>query len=109
MQRLTLFTENDNVLELNGLISSTTSTYQNSGVGVVATLYTTTGSEVSGQTWPTALSYVASSNGIYRATLSNSLQVTKGDEYKATITAIASSTGIKNTFSRWVEAKERTY
>ena len=108
MLKLTLFIENDNLLELNGLMSSTTSTYQNSGMGVVATLYTLTGSEVAGQSWPVAMSYVSSSDGDYRCTLSNSLQVSRETDYKATITAVASSTGVKGTFHRWVRAKDRT-
>ena len=108
MLTLTLLRENDCVLELDKLISSTTSTYQNSGMGVIATLYTMTGSEVPGQTWPAALSYVSSSNGKYRASLSNSLQASAETQYKAIITAVASSTGIKATFIRWVIAKDRT-
>lgn len=108
MKRLTLWKDNDCVLELDALMTSTTSTYQNSGMGVVATLYTTTGSEVAGQTWPAALSYVASSNGTYRANLSSSLQATIGTECKAVITATASTTGIKATFVRWVDVKDRT-
>lgn len=108
MQNLTLFVGNTNVLELKGLMSSTTSTYQNSGMGVTATLYTLTGSEVAGQTWPAGLSYVSASSGDYRATLSHSLDVAIETSYRAVITAVASATGVTGKWVRWITARDRT-
>jgi len=48
------------------------------------------GAQVTGETWPAALSYVAGSNGVYRRQLSDALGVVTGQPYKATLTISAS-------------------
>jgi len=52
---------------------------------------TTAGAEVSGQTWPATMSYVASSNGVYRTTLENDLAVSVGSTYEAIISVTSGS------------------
>lgn len=78
----------DNVLELSGLKNEVTGAFINTAT-VTATLVDREGVEVTGQSWPTAMPYVAASDGVYRGTLSDSLDLTKFETYTAQITADA--------------------
>lgn len=83
-----LLKDNDMVLEVSGLQNKITGAYLNAAA-VAVTLADTAGAAVAGETWPLALSYVASSDGVYRATLEESLGISKDAEYIATVTADA--------------------
>ena len=83
-----LFYQNDNLLELDALTNQRTGAYINNAT-VTVTLTDLDDTEVAGETWPLAMSYVAASDGKYRATLKDSLSLTEGQRYKATITADA--------------------
>lgn len=85
MSDLTAYLNSDNVLTLSGLIDSITSSYQNTAT-VEVTLTDINGNEVTGETWPLTMNYVSASNGVYRATLVDTLSVSAG-EYTATVTA----------------------
>lgn len=89
---------NDNVIELTGLQNAVDETYQNSAT-VTVTIKDATGTNVTGETWPLALAYVASSNGDYRANLTEALGLTDGARYTATITADAGASGL----ATWTE------
>lgn len=78
----------DNVVTLSGLKNEVTGAFINTAV-VTVTLVDRGGAEVAGQSWPAALTYVASSDGVYRGTLSDSLDLTKFEAYTAQITADA--------------------
>lgn len=78
--------DTDHVLELNGLQNSRTGAYIN-GATVQVTLYDLSDTTIAGETWPLTLSYVASSNGIYRATIRDTLDLDAGDVAKALLTA----------------------
>jgi hypothetical protein len=58
------------------------------GAVVVVTLVTLTGSQVTGQAWPLALT--DQGDGTYRGAVSHALQVTKADKLRARITATKS-------------------
>lgn len=58
----------DMVIELNGLYDNLTGSYINTAT-VTVTLYDDNDVEIPGEVWPLTMSYVASSDGIYRATL----------------------------------------
>jgi hypothetical protein len=102
-----LYIGNDNILELNGLlnVSVSPSTYVNTA-SVAVTLYDTNGDEVSGETWPLTMSYVASSNGVYRATLSDSLSLKVNRRYRAKITANGGA-GLQGEWHENVQAVRR--
>lgn len=78
----------DNVVELSGLKDEVTGAFINTAT-VTVTLVDRDGVEVIGQAWPTAMPYVAASDGVYRGTLSDSLDLTKFEAYTAQITADA--------------------
>ncbi len=81
-----LYKSNDNLLEIDGLKNAATDAYIDDAT-VTVTLVDAEGAEVTGQSWPTTMSYVASSNGKYRAVLKDALSVTNLDRYTAKITA----------------------
>jgi len=78
----------DNKIQLDGLLDQSTSpqTYINDAT-VTVTLTDTAGDEVSGETWPLAMSYVTSSNGKYTATLTDSLSLSPNKRYTAQVVA----------------------
>lgn len=64
------------------------------------------GTEVSGETWPLSMSYVTGSNGIYRATLADTLSLSEGSSYLAEISANAGA-GLQGFFTLTLKAKVR--
>lgn len=82
---MTAFVANTNVLELRGLQEAIDQTYVNDAT-VVVTVKDDCGDPVSGQTWPTTMSYVASSSGDYRCTLLSTISLQSGKRYFAEIT-----------------------
>jgi len=83
---MTAFVGNTNVLELTGLQNALTAAYINDAT-VTVTVKDAAGTAVSGETWPLAMSYVAASNGDYRAVLVNGLALLAGRKYVAHIDA----------------------
>jgi len=88
-----IYEGNDHILELVGLQGVATGDYENAAT-VTVTLKDSSGVEVSGQAWPTTMTYVTGSNGRYRATLEDVLVLTSGSSYTAIIEADAGS-GLK--------------
>jgi hypothetical protein len=80
------FVANTNILELRGLQIATDETYVNDAT-VSVTVKDDCGLVVSGQTWPALMQYVSASNGDYRLTIANTLQLKSGKQYFAEITA----------------------
>ena len=85
MTRLTtvgeiLLADNDMIFEVRGLANEVTGSYLNAAT-VTCTLKDSGGAAVSGQSWPLTMSYVASSNGIYRATLPYTLDLVANGRY----------------------------
>jgi len=81
---------NDNILTLTGLMNESTQTYINDAA-VTVTLVDKNDVQVSGETWPLTMGYIAASNGNYRSILTDTLSATlsNGVELIAQITANA--------------------
>lgn len=82
----TLYLGNDMILEVVSLKDRLTGEAINDAT-VQVTLKDSAGTNVVGETWPLVLPYVTASNGVYRATLKDTLTVTANARYVATITA----------------------
>lgn len=84
---LTLYLGNDNVLTLVGLQNDISAAYLNAAT-VTVTLVDSDGTEISGETWPLTMTYVATSDGNYRATLPDTLTgLTAADALTAKVSA----------------------
>ena len=81
-----IYKDNENLVEIDLLKNAATDEYINDAL-VTATIKDSTGTVVTGDTFPKTLSYVAASNGKYQAALSNSLVLIPGRHYTAFITA----------------------
>lgn len=79
-----LYTGNDTVVEARGVMNEVTGEYLNSAT-VTCTLLTSAGVEVTGQSWPLAMAYVSSSDGVYRATVPKTVAITANGRYKMQI------------------------
>lgn len=101
----TIFVGNDNFLEVSALKNSATDEFINDAT-VTVTLTDSAGSQVAGETWPLAVSYINASDGVYRATLRDTLTLTAGQLYRATVTADAGA-GLLATWIRPLRALNR--
>jgi len=90
MSHSIVYIENDNLIQLTGLQDAATSVYVNNAT-VTVTVTDRKGVNVSGQSWPLTLSYVASSNGNYEGTLEDGLVLSIGQKYEAKVVADAGS------------------
>lgn len=72
----TAFIANTNILDLRNLKNEITQAFIN-GATVEVTIRDATGAAVAGQTWPVTMSYVAASDGDYRAIISEDVEFTK--------------------------------
>lgn len=84
-----LYVGNSNVIEVV-LQDATDDSYLNSAT-VTMTLKDSSSVDVTGDSWPKTLSYVAASDGLYRATLDESIGITSGERYTGYITAVSGS------------------
>lgn len=82
----TAFVANSNVLELLGLRNEITQAFMNVAA-VEVTIKDEAGVEVTGQVWPTTMSYVAASDGDYRAIISEDVVLVAKQNYYAFIEA----------------------
>ena len=80
-----LYYANDNVLRLTGVSNALTGEYLNGLSTVTVTLMDTSGTEVSGETWPKVLGYVTDSDGEYRGILPYDLVLSPNTTYYAEI------------------------
>ena len=81
-----VYQANDNILELDGLKNDATGAFINDAT-VTVTMVNSSDVEVTGQTWPTTMLYVAASDGIYRATLQDVIVLVEDARYIAKVTA----------------------
>ena len=85
------YIDNDNLIELTGLRDAANNLYL-SGVAVQLTMVdAATDVDISGQSWPATMSYVAGSDGDYQLTLEYDLDVTEGQTLLAKVVADAGS------------------
>ena len=103
-----IYRATDNVLELDGLASENPETradsFQNAAT-VEVTLLDANETEVECGSWPLALSYVDNTDGRYQATLTNCLNIIKGQPLTALVTADVEA-GLFRTWRRKVEAQD---
>jgi hypothetical protein len=79
---------NDLTIELQGLQDSLTGDYINAGATVTVTVKSAnTGIAIEGDVWPKTMTYVASSSGVYRATLEDGMALEFGKMYCIEISA----------------------
>ncbi|RWN11761.1 hypothetical protein [Mesorhizobium sp.] len=83
-----VYVGNTNVIELSGLKSAVEGTFVNDA-SVTVTVKDKDGANVSGQSWPAAMAYVASSDGLYRGILEDDLALVDGETYFAHVDADA--------------------
>ena len=103
---MNLYIDNDNLLSVTGLKNASSGSYMNDAT-VTATLVDSTGTTVTGQTFPVTLSYVADTDGNYQATLEDALSLNEGSVYTATISATTSS-GLSASWQMTMKAIKRT-
>lgn len=84
----TIFKGNDTVLELSDLTNETTGDNINNAT-VTVTITDAAGVVVTGDVFPKTMTYVTSSNGLYRVTLLDTLSLAAGTRYIAKISANA--------------------
>jgi len=85
-----VYVDNTNLIEIDGLQSAADGTFVNDA-DVEATVFDSSGVAVAGQTWPTLLTYVPASSGVYQGVLSHLLELIAGAEYTLVIDAVDSA------------------
>ena len=83
---MTAFVQNTNVLDLIGLKNEIAGTFINNAT-VTVTIKDALGVNVSGGSWPLTMNYLATSNGNYRAFISETLPFVDKTKYIAYIDA----------------------
>lgn len=63
----------DNLFEISGLRKNPEQTFVNDATVLLTLLESRDGAELTGQSWPLTLDYVASSNGVYRGTIQDAV------------------------------------
>lgn len=82
---LTFYVGASNVIELASLTNAVTGAVDN-GATVTVTIKDWGGTtNISGETYPKSMAYVAASSGKYRATISPNLAIVAGTRYRAVI------------------------
>ncbi len=82
----TLYVGNDTILEIENLRDEVAGVFI-PDAEVTVTLKDSAGANVVGDTWPKTLTYLASSNGVYRCTMVHGLALVAGQRYSAAIVA----------------------
>jgi len=83
---MTVFVANTNVLELQGLKNAILDEFINDAT-VTVTVTDEDGTEITGQTWPATMNYVATTDGWYRAIISDEVELADRVRYIAVIDA----------------------
>jgi len=87
-----LYVDNTNTVTLDGLQNSITAAYINDAT-VTLTIEDSDGVEVTGETWPLTMSYVATSDGNYRVAIDAVLE--DSEKYSAIINVSSSGSTAK--------------
>ena len=101
-----VYKDNDNLVELDELINSATGAYINNATVTLTAIRDAAGVTVSGETFPKGMSYVASSNGKYQATVDKALALVAGQFYTAVIDVVSS--GLDGHWELPLKAQVRT-
>lgn len=89
-----LFHLSDNLFEVLGANREDTGAYLNGATVNVTLVDAKTGVQIGNMAWPITLSYVAGSNGDYRATIPYNISVTKG-QYVIAQVSVDGGPGLK--------------
>jgi hypothetical protein len=81
-----LYIGNDHAIELRGLKDEISNDFLNAAT-VTVTLKDSAGANVSGASWPIAMTFITGTNGVYRATLPDELAIVDGRRYTAVVVA----------------------
>lgn len=84
-----IYISNDNTIELHNVTNSVTGV-ADTGATVTVTLTDGSGTEVTGQTWPTTMAWDAT-DSVYRASLNAEMSLRRGGTYIASISATGSA------------------
>jgi hypothetical protein len=101
-----LYDKNDMLLELTGLKDEVDATFINNAAVAVTLTDEITGAQITGAAQPIGLTYVAASNGDYRAVLPAALDLTPGLAVRADLTVDAGAKG-KARFEPLLAVKRR--
>ena len=104
---LKLYVGNDNLLKVVGLQNSNDGSFLNGITVQVVEILDADGNQVTGETWPQTLDYVVASDGDYRATLADTINLTAGESYTVVLVADG-GTGLKGRWEFPVDAETRT-
>lgn len=86
-----IYKDNDNLVEVDELKNSATDAYINNATVTLTAIRDSAGNNVTGVSFPMSMTYVASSNGKYQATVDKALALTAGYNYTAIIDAVSST------------------
>lgn len=84
-----VYKDNDNLVELDLLKNAATDAYINDATVTLTAIKDSAGSTVSGETFPKTMSYVASSNGKYQASVDKLLAIVPGQNYTAIVDVVS--------------------
>lgn len=84
-----IYKDNDNLVEVDELKNSATDAYINNATVNLTAIKDAAGVNVTGITFPLAMSYVSASNGKYQATVDKALALVAGQAYTAIIDAVS--------------------
>jgi hypothetical protein len=88
-----IYISSDNVIEAADQYDTVAGTYLNAATFTV-TIKDLSGTSLSGISWPVTMSYVAASNGRYRAVIDKALSISPGITYFAEITGAESGVDV---------------
>lgn len=79
-----LYVESKNLIIVDGLYDVENETFENAAT-IEVTLLDSSGSEVSGETWPTNATYETDSDGRYVAVIDSDVSISVGSSYVAKV------------------------
>ena len=88
MSTLVIYDENPNIVRLSGLHAPKSPATFISDATVTCTVTDAAGTEITGETWPLSMPYIAASDGIYEAELLPALPWIVGTEFLIVIEAV---------------------
>ena len=87
-ERLPIFLDNDNVIQIAELLDAVTSVFVNSGAVVSLSITDMQGSDVGGLTFPTSMTLADSATATYRRVVDKALEIVADENYRAVITVV---------------------
>lgn len=84
-----LYVGNTSLIAINGL--NTDGTYENDATVELTTIVDPDGAQITGETFPVSMAYVAASDGNYEGELSNAAVIAQGTSYTLTIVATSAA------------------